>query len=415
MAKGKPFDVVKGTGQHRGVEVKIYRRKQGKYTVYQVADYTPKGRVMRSFTDPAKAKAEAKASLARRTKHDGQIVLSGEPARRYQGALDTLKPTGIEIDVAAMTFAELLKILNGANPITAAEYYREKHKKPLPQKTVQQAVDEFIEVKRARKRSDRHLSDLGYRLGKFAESFVETQLASVSGQQIQQWLDGLKLSDRSYINFRRVIGALFKYAVRQEWLPSDWNEMRKVEQGEDNGDGEIEIYAPTEITRLLKAASDQYRPCLAIAAFAGLRSSEIERLTWQDINLERDFITVKGRLRKRGTPARRVVPILPNLKAWLKPSTKPAGRVWTGTHRDFYKAHSWAAEATAGEGTEAVERKENAARHSFISYRLAVVQNINQVALEAGNSATTIHTNYHQLVDPKQAAEWFAIAPEDNG
>jgi hypothetical protein len=37
-----------------------------------------------------------------------------------------------------------------------------------------------------------------------------------------------------------------------------------------------------------------------------------------------------------------------------------------------------------------LEWKKNALRHSFISYRVAAIQNVNQVALEAGNSAAMI-------------------------
>jgi len=42
------------------------------------------------------------------------------------------------------------------------------------------------------------------------------------------------------------------------------------------------------------------------------------------------------------------------------------------------------------EGWEPFAWKHNALRHSFISYRLAAVQNTAQVALEAGNSPQMI-------------------------
>ena len=44
--------------------------------------------------------------------------------------------------------------------------------------------------------------------------------------------------------------------------------------------------------------------------------------------------------------------------------------------------------------------------------RVAQVQNVAQVALEAGNSAKMIFSNYRELVKPAQAAKWFAITPE---
>jgi hypothetical protein len=59
-----------------------------------------------------------------------------------------------------------------------------------------------------------------------------------------------------------------------------------------------------------------------------------------------------------------------------------------------------------------VEWKPNALRHSFISYRLAEIQDVNRVALEAGTSPQMIFRHYRELATPEQARTWFAIAPE---
>ena len=55
--------------------------------------------------------------------------------------------------------------------------------------------------------------------------------------------------------------------------------------------------------------------------------------------------------------------------------------------------------------------KQNALRHSFISYRLAEIQDVNRVALEAGNSPQMIFRHYRELATPDQARTWFSIAP----
>lgn len=56
--------------------------------------------------------------------------------------------------------------------------------------------------------------------------------------------------------------------------------------------------------------------------------------------------------------------------------------------------------------------KHNALRHSFISYRVADIENVAQVALEAGNSPQMIFKHYRELVRPVDAKMWFSIAPE---
>jgi hypothetical protein len=59
-----------------------------------------------------------------------------------------------------------------------------------------------------------------------------------------------------------------------------------------------------------------------------------------------------------------------------------------------------------------VRLKRAALLHLFISYQVADIQNIPQVAMEAGNSPQMILKHYRELVRPKAAKEWFAITPK---
>ena len=149
---------------------------------------------------------------------------------------------------------------------------------------------------------------------------------------------------------------------------------------------------------------------MALGAFAGLRSAEIERLEWADVDQARGHITISAA--KAKTASRRIVPLLPNLAAWLAPYAKKTGPVWKGKHCEFYEAQQATAAATASNDKPPVTWKTNALRHSFISYRVADIQNVAQVALEAGNSPQMIFSNYRELVAPADAATWFAIAPQ---
>ena len=58
-----------------------------------------------------------------------------------------------------------------------------------------------------------------------------------------------------------------------------------------------------------------------------------------------------------------------------------------------------------------VKWKKNALRHSYISYRLALMPDTARVALECGNSPNIIFKHYRELVAPEQAQEWFNILP----
>lgn len=105
------------------------------------------------------------------------------------------------------------------------------------------------------------------------------------------------------------------------------------------------------------------------------------------------------------TASRRIIPVSGNLKAWLSlvPRT---GKVIPDL--DYFR------QATALARKIGVRWPQNALRHSFISYRLAEVEDAAKVALEAGNSPTIIFKHYRELVTADAAKQWFGIIPPDN-
>ena len=86
-----------------------------------------------------------------------------------------------------------------------------------------------------------------------------------------------------------------------------------------------EVFTPDELRAMLDHTRPMLTPWLVIAAFAGLRSAEILRLDWSDVNLDRKLITVDAT--KAKTAARRVVPLCDAAVAWLKPYAKAQGRI----------------------------------------------------------------------------------------
>jgi hypothetical protein len=60
-----------------------------------------------------------------------------------------------------------------------------------------------------------------------------------------------------------------------------------------------------------------------------------------------------------------------------------------------------------------MEWPRNVLRHSFISYRIAIVKSADQVALEAGNSPAVIFKNYRELATDDEATAWFSILPKE--
>jgi integrase len=212
-----------------------------------------------------------------------------------------------------------------------------------------------------------------------------------------------------------VIHGLFEFAVARGYAAD--NPVASVENVDVRG-GDVEIFTPVEIARLLSAASPDFLPCIALGAFAGLRSAEIERLEWSDIDLTGRHITIGAS--KSKTASRRIVPVSDNLAAWLRPYAGRKGNVWPGEHDAFYEAQQETAAATeikadaekSIKAHDAVKWKANALRHSYASYRFAQTGDAGRVAGECGNSASVIHRHYRELVKPADAVKWFNVRPE---
>ena len=392
------------------VTVKIYEHQRRsstgkKRTDYLVDDYTKgKGkRRLRWFSDHAEARNEALKIARQLSSGDATAAtMRNSEAASYGRAVELLRPTGAALEVAAATYASAFEILGGDAIIEAAKFYKRHRADQVTRKRVADVISELIAAKEARGKSDRYVGGLRVRLKRFADTFA-VDISAVTTADVQKWLDGLKLAPQTVKNFRTCLYTLFAFAESRGYVFKGGNPVEDTESISVNG-GDIQIFTPDEIAALLKAATREFLPFLALGAFAGLRSAEIERIEWRDIDLAGGFVHVSSDNAK--TRSRRLVPIVPNLAQWLAPYAKQTGKVWKGTTNDLRDVRAVTVKASG------VAWKDNGLRHSFISYRLADIQNAAQVALEAGNSPNVVFKHYRELVKPSMAKAWFAVAPE---
>ncbi len=358
------------------------------------------------------------------------LRLDGEELLAYVRAKAAVAEFGLALDTVASEYADAKRLIRGRSLVEAASYFaRQRWLLDIPKKTIQEVYDELIAAKKAEGCSDKYIRDLGSRVGKFVGAFGTRGVSAVDGAQIKEWLQGLQhqtsrtdpkapkvpVTNRTRNNFRLCIQTLFSFARTQRYFGADWNEMESVPLWKVKEE-EIEIFTPEQLTLLLTVAPAKLVPFLVIGGFAGLRTAEIERLDWSKVNLESGYITVAAGIAKTNT--RRLVPITPNLKAWLADHYRPQGKVLevlnvAGALKRLVTATRPPAVGDAKKlPPPAVEWKHNALRHSFCSYRLAEVKSAAQVSLEAGNSPQMVFRHYRELVTEKEAQAWFAITPE---
>jgi integrase len=265
--------------------------------------------------------------------------------------------------------------------------------------TVAELVAEFNAAKKKDGASERYLGDLRNRLDTFAEEFGALKAAEIMPSQIDDWLRGLDVAAQTRNNFRRVLHTFFEFGKVRSYVtqnPVDGTAKAKVLRGTP------EIFTPEQMRTVLEKAPAEFVPYLAIGAFAGLRSTEIERLDWSEIDLARRLIQVKAENSK--TAQRRFVTVCDALAAWLAPHVRKSGAVATAESvRDGRERTCKAAQ---------IEWPSNVLRHSFASYHLAQFKNAGQTAAELGHAgAAVLYQHYRELVTPDAASKWWQIMP----
>ena len=268
--------------------------------------------------------------------------------------------------------------------------------------TVAQLANEVLKAKQRDGRAPMYLADLRKRLARFCEDFANEPIASITVEEVDNWLRDLPLSPKSRANFRANIGVIFSYAVSRRML--DFNPVLQTAKPK-LPDNPPEIFTVDELRALLDAArreSADVLPMLAIGAFTGLREAEIQRLDWSEVNLRRGHVEVKAA--KAKSARRRIVPIQPNLSEWLRPySGKRGGVVPVGARGKLERVRK-AAGLTSW--------PKNGLRHSFASYRLAAIHDAPRVASELGHSTSQmLYSTYRELVLPDEAERYWKIEP----
>ena len=226
---------------------------------------------------------------------------------------------------------------------------------------------------------------------------------------VADYLAALPFKERTKANHRDVIGFFNCWLVLRGFLAKGTDWLEGVQKYTKRKLGEISTYSADEMRRLIASADERILPMIVIGRFAGLRHAEISRLDWRDIDLEEGFIEVKAENAK--TDTRRIVPLKPNLKAFLEQVEKKSGKVVSLVNTTKQLLKTAADTADVQNEVEALEWKHNALRHTYISARVAESGDVPRVADESGNSPQVIRTNYLKRMRPAAAEEWFAIQP----
>lgn len=264
-------------------------------------------------------------------------------------------------------------------------------------RTLSDLIDARLEAARKDTISQRHLEAIARKLERLREALGSLPAVGVTAADVAPLIYS-EQTHGSQRHSRAIFTGVFTHAMRMGWLQA--NPVATLKPQRKPPTDPPAVFTPEEAAEWLCCVAAHAPACLAgwaVAMFAGLRRAEVERLDWQEVKLSRGFVEVTAAKAKTGN--RRLVEIQPNLAAILEPLAGE-GRVFPLSPK---RHEAWAFKAYGKQPPK------NAARHSFVSYHLALFENTEQTALQAGHGRDILFRHYRELVTKQEAEEYFSI------
>jgi len=379
--------------------VKLYHSVNRGKAMYQLAYYAGGRRVQKNFADKAEAKRVAKQILGELSNDAEAVEAMATPELESLIAARRVLAPNYALHVAVEEHAQAVSRLGKAATLReAVEFFLRHNRADIPRLTLVEIAEKFAASRQHAGLTTNYVGQCRKAVNDLAKAFAGRTLPDLKTSELDAWLGGVSLGPTSKNDIRKLLRACGNWAEKQGYLVKGTNPFAGMVRYKE-AKTPVAIFNPEQIAALLKKADDVLRPYLAIGAFAGLRTAELQRLEWSEIDLDRGFITVAAS--KAKTRQRRLVPISDNLKLWLAPLRQASGPV----------CHHERPQRPLADLCEGFVWVKNGLRHSYISYRLAILHDTARVALEAGNSPDIIFAHYRELVTPEAAKAWFNINP----
>jgi integrase len=276
---------------------------------------------------------------------------------------------------------------------------------------VSTVYDEFVAGLEHDGASIRYIEDCKSRMGQMKETF-RGYIHAVEMADLETWLHAKKISIKTRKNYRTAAVTLWSFAKSKGYLPRDQQTEAELLPNRKRTkaaklSAEIGTYEPAALRKILVAAPAHLLPVFAIGAFAGLRSSEIHRLTWG--NIRPGFIQVDANDSKNAV--RRHAPVTIALKEWLAKGKR--GQDDERICARYGHENALARSMTKAIRDAGVEPVHNGLRHTFCSARVAVTNDVKQTSREAGNGPEIILKHYVKVLTKAKGTAWFNVRPKE--
>lgn len=411
--KSKPIYTTPGA-----VKIRVLRNGNAGFCVPWRA-FKGAPRTREHFGPKAKTAAIQRADAIAQAISNGQsdaLTLTAASRDEYKLALQQAAAIGLPLHVAlAELRAARAALPAGHTVLNACETYaasiRKKTACPATA-TIYLALIRQLETDPQRPRSDSYIRVLTPRLRAIAGAFPD--LTALTKGAFEDFLRGFRfkgqaLQPKTYNHYHAAGVQLLLYAQDRAYLPPGPHALADSVALEFQE--AIDVYTLDEMRYLLAHVPQQWIPLFTIGAFAGLRVCEIGRLAWQHFHWDEGEIEIAPQVAgKRGAP--RNVPIPENLAACLCDYRNKMGRIYDLSERRLHeKLHPIrrALEQHPDGTPTGFVWKQNALRHSFGSYYVALHRNLETTRTIMGTSIGMIRKHYNNPRFRTHATAYFQL------
>lgn len=375
------------------------------YTSYLVQGWKEDGKWQRKqFRD--RADAERFAALKRvELENQGRaqrMVLSPLTDEQHEEALQAFDKLGGTYSLA-----------------DAVAFFLKHHRPPEFTIRLKDAMARYLDEKERDGLRPRSVRNLSSSLKLFNTATDNPFVHEITQQQVEAFLKGLrakngtdKATRRSWEIHRGALHGFFSWGAtpdagsnRPFTFANPAANVRKFSsrQVREEQNAKPTTTSPEEVRRIFSVlmrwrGGVLVRP-FAFLYFAGIRPDELKRMTGRErelVNLKTRTITIPANVSK--TRHERQVAITENLAAWL--AAFPGDLIPTNF------------EALNKKVRKHFELTHDEARHSFISYHVALHRSIGDAALQAGNSEGIVKRHYLNTHTQEEGSEFFRTIPD---
>lgn len=333
-----------------------------------------------------------------------------ELTENEMAALAVLKSTGVPVLEAAQVACAAIREGRGRAKRALKCIATGAEELARQEKTVsfEKAVATALEARQERRR--RTVYDFRYitrRFMKRCPGLAKRRVRAISAQECAQYIESAFDTPRQRQKARLILSGVFSTAMKRGWCSENPVARVEVTRVEEKP---VPILRGDEIAHITHAAEEYKNGSCAAAVglmlYAGIRPHEVERLTWEQVDLRNRAIYIHPRHSKTGG-ARRVTIHRPLAQILNTHRQSDASRIcppnWSHHWRKLRNAAGWQGQK---------KWPQDALRHTYASYHLSYFRSYTELQCEIGHrDATLLRTRYVDQRGVENARAFWQALP----